>query len=223
MKQARGPDRERLVKELQALEDQLPPPMATIPATRNDLEHRTLVHVLKRGEWEAKGEPVGPRPPSVLVADQEPELPADVADPRTRLAAWLTGPSQPLTARVFVNRVWQHHFGAGLVKTVNDFGTKGDRPSHSELLDWLASSFISGGWRFKPLHRLIVLSHAYRQSDRSRFLSRASDGRPGEPPALAFRSPPAHSRGDPRRHARRLRPFETRPGGRASCCRSTPT
>jgi hypothetical protein len=167
MKRVTGPDRERLVKELQALDDQLPSPLATIPATRNDREHRTPVHVLKRGEWEAKGEPVGPRPPSVLVADSEPELSADVADPRTRLAAWLTGPSQPLTARVFVNRVWQHHFGTGLVKTVNDFGTRGDRPSHPELLDWLASSFVSGGWRLKPLHRLIVLSHAYRQGDRS--------------------------------------------------------
>jgi hypothetical protein len=167
MKRVQGPDRERLVKQLQALEDQLPPSLPTIPATRNDLEHRTLIHVLKRGEWEAKGEPVGPRPPSVLVGDLEPELSADIVNPRTRLAAWLTGPSQPLTARVFVNRVWQHHFGAGLVKTVNDFGLKGDRPSHPELLDWLASEFISGGWRSKPLHRLIVLSHAYRQSDRA--------------------------------------------------------
>ena len=167
MKRVQGADRERLVKELQALEDRLPPPLPTIPATRNDLAHRTPVHVLKRGEWEAKGEPVGPRPPSVLVAEREPELPADVANPRTRLADWLTSQSQPLTARVFVNRIWQHHFGAGLVKTVNDFGLKGDRPSHPELLDWLASEFISGGWRLKPLHRLIVLSHAYRQSDRS--------------------------------------------------------
>ena len=83
------------------------------------------------------------------------------------LATWLTNPSNPLPARVLVNRVWQYHFGSGLVKTVNDFGTKGDRPSHPELLDWLASSFTSGGWRLKPLHRLIVLSHAYRQSDRS--------------------------------------------------------
>ena len=212
MKRVRGPDRERLAKELEALEDQLPAPLATIPATRNDFEHRTAVHVLKRGEWEDKGEPVGPRPPSVLVPDDQPELPADVADPRTRLAAWLTDPSHPLTARVFVNRVWQYHFGTGLVKTVNDFGTKGDRPSHPELLDWLASSFTSGGWRLKPMHRLIVLSHAYRQSDRSSPIHRGRNGRPGEPPALAFRSPPAHRRGDPRRHARRLRPVE--PQGR---------
>jgi hypothetical protein len=167
MKRARGPDRERLAKELEGLEDQLPTPLATIPATRNDSQHRTAVHVLKRGEWGAKGEPVGPRPPSVLVANDQPELPADVANPRTRLAAWLTDPSHPLTARVFVNRVWQYHFGTGLVRTVNDFGTKGDRPSHPELLDWLAATFTSGGWRLKALHRLIVLSHTYRQSDRS--------------------------------------------------------
>ena len=167
MKRAKASDRERLAKELGALEDKLPAPLATIPATRNDLQHRTAVHVLKRGEWEAKGEPVGPRPPSVLVPDDQPELPADVANPRTQLAAWLTNSSHPLTARVIVNRVWQYHFGNGLVKTVSDFGTKGDRPSHPELLDWLASSFTSAGWRLKPLHRLIVLSHAYRQSDRS--------------------------------------------------------
>ena len=149
MKRVQGPDRDRLVKELQALENQLPAPLATIPATRNDPRNRTAIHVLKRGEWEAKGEPVGPRPPGVLVPDDHPELPADVANPRTRLAAWLTDPSHPLTARVLVNRVWQYHFGTGLVKTVNDFGTKGDRPSHPELLDWLATSFMSGGWRLK--------------------------------------------------------------------------
>jgi Protein of unknown function (DUF1553) len=94
------------------------------------------------------------------------------------LASWLTGPTQPLTARVFVNRVWQHHFGAGLVKTVNDFGTKGDRPSHPELLDWLTSSFISSGWRLKPLHRMIVLSHAYRQSDHALSSAEAATADP---------------------------------------------
>ena len=68
---------------------------------------------------------------------------------------------------MIVNRLWQHHFGAGLVKTVNDFGTKGDRPSHPELLDWLAATLVEGGWRLKPIHRLIVLSRTYRQSSRS--------------------------------------------------------
>ncbi len=87
--------------------------------------------------------------------------------PRTRLAMWMTDPSQPLTARVIVNRLWQHHFGAGLVKTENDFGTQGDRPSHPELLDWLAIKLVANGWRLKAIHRLLVLSSTYRQARRN--------------------------------------------------------
>src|SRR5206468_11123578 len=93
-------------------------------------------------------------------------------------ARWLADPSHPLTARVFVNRIWQHHLGAGLVKTVNDFGTKGDRPSHPELLDWLAATFVEGGWRLKPIHRLIVLSNTYRQSGRSPLAAEAGTADP---------------------------------------------
>ena len=96
--------------------------------------------------------------------DDLAELPPDVADPRSRLARWLASPGHPLTARVIVNRLWQHHFGTGLVKTVNDFGTRGDRPSHPELLDWLAATLVENGWRLKPIHRLILLSGTYRQS-----------------------------------------------------------
>jgi len=110
---------------------------------------------------------VGPRPLSVLVSDDLPELSPDVSDPRTRLAQWLTSADNPLTARVLANRLWQHHFGAGLVRTVNDFGIKGDRPSHPELLDWLAATLVEHGWRLKPVHRLLVLSQTYRQSSRS--------------------------------------------------------
>src|SRR5205823_6998365 len=109
----------------------------------------------------------------VLVPDDQAELPPDVADPRTRLARWLTAPDHPLTARVIVNRLWQHHFGTGLVKTVNDFGTKGDRPSHPELLDWLAATLVEDDWRLKTIHRLILLSSTYRQSSRTPHASAA--------------------------------------------------
>ncbi|HZW30989.1 MAG TPA: PSD1 and planctomycete cytochrome C domain-containing protein [Isosphaeraceae bacterium] len=163
---AMGKERERLNQAIESLEDQIPPPPATIPATTNDFAHRTPIHVLKRGVWENKGEPVGPRPLSVLVSDDLPELAADITDPRTRLARWLAAPDNPLTARVIVNRLWHHHFGMGLVKTVNDFGTKADRPSHPRLLDWLAATLVENGWRLKPIHRLILLSSTYRQSSR---------------------------------------------------------
>ncbi len=153
-----------LTAELNALESQTPPPPPTIPAVRNDPAQRTAIHVLKRGEWERKGDAVGPRPLSVLVSDGLAELPADAPRPRTELARWLTDPNHPLTARVLANRVWQHHFGTGLVKTPNDFGSHGERPSHPELLDWLATQLIDGGWRLKSLHRLILLSSAYQQS-----------------------------------------------------------
>jgi Protein of unknown function (DUF1553)/Protein of unknown function (DUF1549)/Planctomycete cytochrome C len=165
-KRAVGAERERLKAEVEALEDRMPPPLPTVPSTRNAVEKRTDVHVLKRGIWENKGDAVGPRPPSILVPDDQPELPNDAPRPRTQLARWLTDPGNPLTSRVLVNRLWQHHFGAGLVKTVNDFGTKGGRPSHPELLDWLAATLVEGGWRLKPMQRLIVLSATYRQASR---------------------------------------------------------
>ncbi len=83
---------------------------------------------------------------------------------RHALASWLTNPDHPLTARVIVNRVWQYHFGRGIVATPSDFGMRGRAPSHPELLDWLATEFVAQGWSFKKLHRQILLSAAYRQS-----------------------------------------------------------
>ena len=83
---------------------------------------------------------------------------------RLALARWIASPENPLTARVFVNRLWQQHFGQGLVDTPNDFGLAGSRPSHPELLDWLAAEFVRGGWSVKHLHRTVVLSAAYRQA-----------------------------------------------------------
>jgi hypothetical protein len=83
---------------------------------------------------------------------------------RLELARWLTQPGHPLTARVIVNRIWQHHFGTGLVATASNFGVRGDPPSHPELLDSLASRFVAGGWSIKALHRAIVLSRTYQLS-----------------------------------------------------------
>jgi hypothetical protein len=85
---------------------------------------------------------------------------------RAALARWLTAPDHPLTARVLVNRLWQHHFGEGVVRTPNDFGFHGEKPTHPELLDWLAREFVTHGWSIKHMHRLMVLSSTYQQASR---------------------------------------------------------
>lgn len=169
-----GAEKTALDMQIDQLEDTLPPNPATIPGIRNDPAQRTPIHVLKRGDWERKGDPVAPRPPTVLVSDDLPELPADTPNPRTALARWLTAPTHPLTARVAVNRIWQHHFGKGLVKTPNDFGNNGDRPSHPELLDWLADHFVRSGWSTKAVHRAILLSNTYQQSAQSPMAAAAT-------------------------------------------------
>jgi hypothetical protein len=123
--------------------------------------------VLRRGVWENQGKGVGPRPLSILADQDVVELSPTAAHPRTALAQWLTDPQHPLTSRVIVNRLWQYHFGVGIVETANDFGTHGAPPSHPELIDWLAAELVSNGWRLKPLQRMIVLSSTYRQSTRA--------------------------------------------------------
>ena len=104
------------------------------------------------------------RPPEILNRALPLVLPQEQPKPRTALADWLVDSRNPLTARVLANRVWQYHFGNGIVNTPNDFGYYGDRPSHPKLLDYLASELLESGWRLKPLHRTIMLSSAYRQS-----------------------------------------------------------
>jgi hypothetical protein len=104
------------------------------------------------------------RPLGVLLPDGAPEAAIQVEKPRLKLAEWITDPANPLTARVMANRVWQYHFGRGIVSTPNDFGRMGARPTSPELLDWLASRFIDGGWKLKSLHRMILLSSTYQQS-----------------------------------------------------------
>jgi hypothetical protein len=159
-----GEEKQRIEVRQRELERSLPPPLPTISTVRHDVKTMTPVHVLKRGDFEQKGQRVGPRPPSALVPSDLAELPSDAQSPRTALARWVVGPENPLTARVIVNRVWQHHFGTGLVATPNDFGVNGTRPSHPELLDYLADEFVAGGWHLKSLHRAIVLSATYRQA-----------------------------------------------------------
>jgi len=194
--QAEGAERMKINEQVEELEAKLPPYPPTIPSVHNEPAQRTEIHVLKRGEWEKKGDAVGPRPPSILVAESLAELAVDCANPRSQLAQWLTAPENPLTARVIVNRLWQHHFGAGLVKTANDFGRNGDRPSHPELLDWLASELVRNGWRLKPLHRLILLSSAYQQSSDSPIFESGDKGGSGESPALAVQPAPPFRGGD---------------------------
>ncbi|MDA1053053.1 MAG: DUF1553 domain-containing protein [Planctomycetota bacterium] len=118
-------------------------------------------HILQRGEYNKPGTPVTPGVPAILSATRDASLQS-----RLDLAASLTSPSNPLTARVAVNRYWQTFFGVGLVKTSEDFGTQGERPSHPALLDWLADEFMHSGWDIKALQRLIVTSATYRQSSR---------------------------------------------------------
>ena len=120
-----------------------------------------VTKVLARGDYRNGGEEVTPGVPSFL-----PPLPAGEKPTRLTLARWLVSPDHPLTARVAVNRFWQMYFGTGLVKTVEDFGSQGELPSHPELLDWLATEFIASGWDVKAMQRRIVLSATYQQSSR---------------------------------------------------------
>jgi hypothetical protein len=117
--------------------------------------------IFRRGNPANKGEEV-PRHFLTAIAGPDPK-PFALGSGRLELARAIVAPGNPLTARVWVNRVWQHHFGAGLVRTPSDFGLRAEAPSHPELLDWLAGRLVAGGWSTKSLHRLIVLSSAYQQ------------------------------------------------------------
>ena len=121
------------------------------------------IRLLNRGDPEQPKDAVAP---AVLSALGALKLPLDAAeqDRRRALADWIASPQNPLTARVMVNRIWQGHFGTGLVETPSDFGRSGMKPSHPELLDWLAAEFIRSGWSVKAMHRWVVLSATYRQS-----------------------------------------------------------
>ncbi len=167
MKALTGEAKAQVERKIKDCEAKMPAPLPALYSVANDMGKVTPIHVLARGEYTNKGAAVGMRPLGVLVPDETPELPLGTPDPRRKLADWVTDPAHPLTARVMANRVWHYHFGRGIVGTPNDFGRMGLRPTHPELLDWLANRFVEGGWKLKPLHKLILLSRAYQQSSNS--------------------------------------------------------
>ncbi len=133
---------------------------------------RARPYLLRSGEVHERGPAVEVGWPAVFGPTPSAKV---EKHPRTALVDWLVQPNHPLTARVWVNRIWQYHFGRGLVATPNDFGFRGARPSHPELLDWLASELIRSGWSTKHIHRLIVGSNTYRQSSRMNPINKERD------------------------------------------------
>ena len=147
-------------QEMKALEGSAPPqpPMANAVAEGDPVDQK----IFRRGSYKNEGEPVAKRFPIVLAGEDQP--PVKQGSGRLQLANWLVSKDNPLTARVIVNRVWQWHFGEGLVRTPSNFGKVGERPTHPELLDYLATWFVHNGWSIKKLHRLILSSSAYQMS-----------------------------------------------------------
>ena len=135
-----------------------------LPLTMGVLDRETIadVPILKRGEITQPGEVVPRAFPAVFGLNKKNPIPKD-ASGRLEFARWLTDPQHPLTSRVMVNRIWNHVFGEGLVATVDDFGSTGQRPSHPELLNYLALRFVENGWSVKSMVRELVLSRTYRQ------------------------------------------------------------
>jgi hypothetical protein len=135
-------------------------------------------HILRRGDWNSPGAPVGPNVPAVLSRSGFVFEPAQVersSGRRLAFAKWLIDRQNPLTARLHVNRMWAHHFGQGIVATLGDFGSMGSRPTHPELLDWLATEFIRRGYSQKAMHRLMLTSTAYRQASQPNKEQLAAD------------------------------------------------
>jgi hypothetical protein len=149
-----------LEAELKAIKAKAPlePPYACAVGEDQPVEQRVFL----RGNPESKGDVVPKRFPEILAGEEQ--APITQGSGRLELANWLASGQSPLPARVMVNRIWQGHFGQGLVRTPNNFGLAGERPSHPELLDWLAAEFMERGWSIKQMHRTLLLSNTYRQS-----------------------------------------------------------
>ena len=174
-KESEKPRLEELQKKIAEIDSRRRHPAVTMGAT--DQTEPPATHVFYQGDFHTPKEEVAPGFVSVILPG-----PAKIESPRPEttgrrlaLANWIVSPENPWTARVLVNRIWQQHFGTGLVATPNDFGYSGTKPTHPELLDWLALEFTRQGWSVKQLHRLIVTSATYRQQSRDREEARAVD------------------------------------------------
>jgi hypothetical protein len=158
---------EAVVAELKTLREKktaIETAIPTIPEAMSASEgtpQNLRIHL--RGSHTTLGVEVPRRMPHILATGHESPITGEISG-RLKLAEWLTQPNHPLTARVLVNRVWQAHFGEGLVRSPDNFGSLGDKPSHPELLDWLATEFVSNGWSIKSLHRLILNSAVWQQT-----------------------------------------------------------
>ena len=154
--------------EIEATEEKKPRPYPTARAISEGARNPRPSYFLHRGSIDAKGSVMTPGVLSV-VNEKEHEFPLPPPDVKSSwrrrgFAEWLVSPDNPLTARVMVNRLWQHHFGEGIVRTPSNFGKMGDPPSHPALLDWLAVEFVDKGWSMKAMHRLMLTSEAYQRS-----------------------------------------------------------
>ena len=170
---------ESLQRELDALRNKKPAPIPEAVAAQDGGPKGTRHEGFKdapvfiRGDHKRLGKIVPRGFPKILTGDRQEPIAAGSG--RLELANWLTRTDNPLTARVMVNRIWQHHFGEGLVRSPNDFGERGERPTHPELLDYLAARFVESGWSIKAMHRLIVLSSVYQQSSSTNATALARD------------------------------------------------
>src|SRR5882724_2087738 len=135
------------------------PAMACAVEEGNPVNQKVFI----RGDYNSPGEDAPKAFPLIMTKYEQPPV-IEKGSGRLELAQWLSKPENPLTARVMVNRIWQGHFGDGIVRTPDNFGKMGERPTHPELLDFLASSFVESGWSVKAMHRMIVLSNAYQMS-----------------------------------------------------------
>jgi hypothetical protein len=157
-----------------AVSDVVPPQVPSVADT----------YILAGGELVNRGEKVEPGFLKCIIGKDEPaKIPfsGGGSGRRLALAEWIASAENPLTARVMVNRIWQHHFGEGIVRTASDWGHNGERPTHPKLIDWLASQFVEKKWSIKAMHRLILTSNTYRQAvenpEAGKFAAKDADNR----------------------------------------------